>query len=144
MTLAIYSCFKTPEIIFSQSKLWGILWKVRELVCTCREPYKGEAFFSLSETIKHFLSQLYRNTSLQTGRALPWHDIALKAFAQPLFIFIASLCKKQEPLLSMWTHWSCKRVSDLPKAMLSRWLQNWLWPLDLLLGLRSASLDLST
>ncbi|KAK1338902.1 hypothetical protein QTO34_019569, partial [Cnephaeus nilssonii] len=55
-----------------------------------------------AHTVKHFLSQLYKNTSLQIGRGLPWHYTILKAFTQHAFIFTGSLCKKEE-LLPGWS-----------------------------------------
>lgn len=113
MTLAIYSLFKTFEIIISQSKLQGTspALKRQRASMQSQRAVQGRHshLISLSQTVKSFLSQLYKNTSLQSGRALPWHCTTLKAFTQHSFIFTGSLCEKQELLLSTWTNWSSKR-----------------------------------
>lgn len=138
MPLAVLSVFPSPWDTSQPEQLLGArpaLRSQRASVVTERASQGVNCHLvSFPESVKSFLSQLYKNTSLQIGRTLPWHYISLKKLFHnlewPTFLFTASLCEEQRLLLSTRANWSSKRGSDLPRA-----IPSWLRKSDLLLGL---------
>ena len=86
---------------------------------------------SIPETVKSFLSQLYRNSSLQIGRTLPWHYISLKSFSTA-HIYLHRIPGGRAGASAIHENklWSYKRGSDSPRA-----IPSWLRKPDLLPGL---------